>query len=180
MRVVTSTASAKADENFLRRRLPRKPTIHRGRPSPMTKPMPRAMKIFSPKINGGITKTTPVTALRIQKRDTGIFSPACFSLAAMVTRALRSRRSDSCSCSMICLRRASGVFAAALRAAALLPVVTVKVWARFRACSLESPPPTKTQPRPPIVMKARTAARIGSMIVYSAASRASANSRSRP
>ena len=39
----------------------------------------------------------------------------------------------------------------------------LKVWSRLIAASLESPPPTKAQPRPPMVMNARTAARIGSI-----------------
>ena len=62
--------------------------------------------------------TTPSTPLMIQKVVTLIVRPACCSLARQAdARPCAAARSGSCSCCMICLRRASGVLAAAARLA---------------------------------------------------------------
>ncbi|MNT70251.1 hypothetical protein D3C72_2086150 [compost metagenome] len=90
-----STASAKASENCFIRFLPRKPTTQRGRPRPAATPMPSVRKMFSPATRAIRKPTTPTTTLMITKVRRLIDKPACFSLAAMVMRALRSRRSTS-------------------------------------------------------------------------------------
>jgi hypothetical protein len=123
----------------------------------------------------------PNTALAIQNCFSVKVRPACCNRAAIDRIARFCCRSWSLRVLRIALRRLSGLFAAARAArtrVAVLPPLTI-AWARLTVRALLLSPPAKTKPRPAIITKARTATRTINM-AYSAASRASASSRSSP
>jgi hypothetical protein len=155
------------------------PTTQRGRPKPAAKAAPRAITIGWPRTSGMTPTVRPMTPLTIQNIWTFSPRPAWRRRAAMVSDAFFCWRSCSFSVLRICLRRASGVLATALARAASRGAAPTMIWARLAARAALGSPPARAKPRAVMVTKPRIAIR-KNMTGYSAASRASASSRSRP
>ena len=180
-RTTMSMASGKASVNFLIRDLAIAPTTQRGRPRPAAKARPKAISgiLVTAQAISSTTRARP--PLIIQKELTFMPRPAWRSLEETLSSAFFCSRSWSLRVFRICLRRCSWAVAAGRRRpASRVSSPPTRAWARFRVLASAVEPPARARPTPAMATKPRTAISSVSSIGYSAASRASASSRSRP